>query len=175
MNLTTAEHPTPLGTMWSRWTDRGLYSLLWDAPADSQHDSHIASLGNITQIAEFSDQLEAFFRTGRESFADVVIDASGWTEFTSRVYDCCRTIEPGKTVTYKQLARLAGNENASRAVGAAMSRNRILLVIPCHRVISGGGQLRGFSAPGGLATKRQLLELEQRGHMPATLFAGESA
>ena len=68
-------------------------------------------------------------------------------------------------MTYKQLAKLAGNEKASRAVGAAMSRNRILLVIPCHRVIAAGGGLRGFSAPGGLATKRLLLQLEREGSL----------
>ncbi|MCL4165073.1 UNVERIFIED_CONTAM: hypothetical protein GTU68_055700 [Idotea baltica] len=77
-----------------------------------------------------------------------------------RVYQCCRQIQPGDTMTYKQLAAAAGNEKASRAVGAAMSRNRILLVIPCHRVLAANGQLRGFSAPGGLATKQSLLDLE---------------
>jgi methylated-DNA-[protein]-cysteine S-methyltransferase len=60
------------------------------------------------------------------------------------------------------LATGVGSRGASRAVGAAMSRNRILLVIPCHRVVSAGGVLRGFSAPGGLRTKQFLLDLESR-------------
>ena len=59
--------------------------------------------------------------------------------------------------------KLAGKERASRAVGTAMRKNRIPLVIPCHRVVASGGGIGGYSAPGGLDTKRMLLQLEQHG------------
>ena len=172
MRVTTIEHHTPLGTMWSVWTQRGLYRFNWERPefepsADSAEDTK--------KIDDFRKRLDDFFRDGKESFRDVAIDATGWTNFTSEVYKCCRTIPPATTMTYKQLARMAGNEKASRAVGAAMSRNRILLVIPCHRVIAAGGGLRGFSAPGGLSTKRLLLHLEREGSVPGTQLADARA
>ena len=178
MPMVTADHDTPLGTMWSAWTARGLYSLHLGPPRGLDMDqrrgeTEFCDAVMQTRISALDERLDAFFRTGRESFDDVVIDSRGWTEFASRVYECCRSISAATTVTYKDLAKLAGSEKASRAVGAAMARNRILLVIPCHRVISGGGQLRGFSAPGGLATKRRLLELERRGHWPADVFETE--
>ncbi len=163
MRVTTTDHETPLGTMWSAWTDRGLYSLNWEPP---DFETVCASPASKQQIDQFRQRLAKFFQAGQESFLDVAIDPTGWTQFSSEVYRRCRTIPPATTLTYKQLAALAGNEKASRAVGAAMSRNRILLVIPCHRVIAAGGGLRGFSAPGGLATKRLLLELEREGSWP---------
>ncbi len=158
-----ASHATPMGTMWSHWSDRGLFQLDWDEPP--------VPLGSFShaqpQVGELDAFLNAFFQHGQVSFEAVSIDPAGWSPFAETVYRCCRKIEPGVTVTYKQLAESAGNVNASRAVGAAMARNRILLVIPCHRVISTGGQLRGFSAPGGLATKRSLLDLEREGKRPS--------
>ncbi len=166
MRVTTSEHETPLGTMWSAWTDRGLYSLKWEQP---DRESVVASSITRRRIDLFGQLLARFFQTGRESFSDVAIDATGWTKFGADVYRHCRMIEPATTLTYKQLAQLAGNQQASRAVGAAMSRNRILLVIPCHRVIAAGGGLRGFSAPGGLATKQLLLELERQRCWPTAV------
>ena len=166
MRMTTIEHETPLGTMWSAWTNQGLYSLNWEQP---DFEPVAASSTTKQRIDLFHQRLSRFFQSGQESFADVAIDATGWTKFSSEVYRHCRMIEPATTLTYKQLAQLAGNQQASRAVGAAMSRNRILLVIPCHRVIAAGGGLRGFSAPGGLATKQLLLELERQRGWPTAL------
>jgi len=99
--------------------------------------------------------------TGGDVFLGVVVDPTGWTTFRHRVYQQCRKIPAGSTCTYQQLAAMAGSPKASRAVGAAMASNRVPLVIPCHRVVSAGGDLRGFSAPGGLETKRMLLQLER--------------
>ena len=145
-------HETPLGPMVSVWTDAGLFSLTWDeTPVSERHEARAQGL---------EDRLGEYFQTGNADFDAIQWDPQGWTPFTEAVYRCCREITPGMTVTYKQLAERAGNAAASRAVGAAMSRNRLLLVIPCHRVISAGGGLRGFSAPGGLQTKQFLLDLE---------------
>ena len=156
-------HTTPLGEMWSHWTDRGLYRLGWDQPNVEEIDRESLSLSaDMRQQMELFDQyLEDFFRDGRESFLQIKVDSTGWTPFQKRVYQQCRLIRAGSTRTYKQLAAMAGSEKASRAVGAAMARNRVPLVIPCHRVVSAGGSLRGFSAPGGLDTKRFLLDLER--------------
>ena len=153
-------HRTPLGPMISTWTDIGLYSLRWDVSVDNQV-SDFASLPD-SRSRDLDNRLGDYFATGKADFESIKIDGSGWTAFSKQVYDCCRSIDSGTTLTYQELARRAGRALASRAVGAAMSRNRLLLIVPCHRVISAGGGLRGFSAPGGLATKRFLLDLEAK-------------
>lgn len=82
------------------------------------------------------------------------------TEFQQSVIDACRAIPRGETRTYGQLAVKAGSPGAARAVGQVMATNCLPLLIPCHRVVGSNG-LHGFSAPGGLATKQRLLEIEQ--------------
>jgi O-6-methylguanine DNA methyltransferase len=77
-----------------------------------------------------------------------------------RLYQAARGIAAGKTATYQQLAQLAGLPGASRAAGAAMAVNPFILIVPCHRVLAANGDLHGFSAPGGVITKRRLLALE---------------
>lgn len=138
--------------MVSTWTDKGLHSLQWENVARTDHDD--------TRSQTLDDRIGEYFQTGKTDFGEIEIDTDGWTPFYREVYRCCREITPGTTITYKQLAGRAGNTAASRAAGAAMARNRVLLVIPCHRVVSVGGGLRGFSAPGGLQTKQFLLDLE---------------
>jgi methylated-DNA-[protein]-cysteine S-methyltransferase len=118
-------------------------------------------------------RLQDYFEGKNVSWHDIVLDPTGWTPFTQRVYAHCLEIPFGNTITYKELAGLAGNERASRAVGAAMSRNRILLIIPCHRVVSTSGNLQGYSAKGGISTKHLLLELERQGQWPHNLFDKE--
>ncbi|MEL6104720.1 MAG: methylated-DNA--[protein]-cysteine S-methyltransferase [Planctomycetota bacterium] len=153
--LRSSIHSTPLGPMVSKWTDAGLFSLVWDADGSGEKcDAKACRL--------LDAQLERYFKTGASDFSEIDLDTSGWSRFHHLVYERCREIPTGETVTYKTLATRAGNAAASRAVGAAMARNRVLLVIPCHRVISAGGGLRGFSAPGGLETKRYLLDLESK-------------
>lgn len=82
------------------------------------------------------------------------------TEFQQRVLQLCYQIPFGETLSYKALAERAGRPLAARAVGQTMATNRIPLLIPCHRVIAANRTLCGFSAPGGIDTKRQLLALE---------------
>lgn len=143
--------------MIAHWNEHGLREFSWlpvgqpvgceDAPADSA-------------ASDFANSLEQYFQSGRADFSNVPLDRSDWTPFRKRVYAQCQQIPFGETRTYKELAVAAGSPGASRAVGAAMACNRTLLIIPCHRVVSSGGGLRGFSAPGGLQTKQFLLDLE---------------
>jgi len=95
-------------------------------------------------------------------FGDVPVDDDGWTRFQWRVLCACRAIPWGQTRTYGELARAVGHPGAARAVGSVMARNRVPLLIPCHRVIPASGGWGGFSAPQGVAMKRRLLKLEQR-------------
>ncbi len=81
--------------------------------------------------------------------------------FTNKVLSACRKIPAGKTVSYSQLARMIGNAGAARAVGSALAKNPIPLIIPCHRVIHSDGKIGNFSAFGGTDTKKKLLALEK--------------
>lgn len=167
-----AEHPSPIGTLWSTWTSTGLFSLNWQPPTTTPSGGLNST--ETTRAHELENLLSDYFQGRKVSFRNIEIDPLGWTPFTRQVYQCCREIPIGNTITYKQLAGLAGNEKASRAVGAAMSRNRILLVIPCHRVLSASGSLTGYSAKGGLKTKQLLIDLECQGRLPRDRFASES-
>ena len=80
------------------------------------------------------------------------------TDFQRRVWQCLFTIFYGQTKTYGEIARMVGCKSA-RAVGQAISRNPIALIIPCHRVVGANGSLGGYAY--GLARKKQLLELEK--------------
>ena len=76
------------------------------------------------------------------------------------MYEAARVIPPGATRTYGEVARQAGARREARAVGQALGRNPFAIVVPCHRVVAADGRLGGFSAHGGVETKRTLLAIE---------------
>lgn len=80
--------------------------------------------------------------------------------FNRRVYEVARTIPPGRTVTYGEIAGRLGDRSLARAVGQALGANPFPIVVPCHRVVAAGGLNGGFSASGGVRTKLRLLALE---------------
>ena len=93
-------------------------------------------------------------------FASVVIDLTGTGSFEQKVYDAARCIPWGQTVSYGELARRTGSPDAARAVGTALSRNPVPIIVPCHRILAKGHRIGGFTAPGGIFTKERLLALE---------------
>jgi len=103
------------------------------------------------------EQLSAYFAGESRSF-DLPLAFRG-TEFQRRVWDALRAVPFGETVSYGELARRIGAPRAVRAVGAAVGRNPISIVVPCHRIIGSDGGLTGYA--GGLASKRWLLEHER--------------
>lgn len=105
----------------------------------------------------FRQRVEAYLDGDLESLAAVGTDSKG-TEFEELVWSCLRTIAPGATVSYGDLASRMGRPGAARAVGRANSQNPIALVVPCHRVIGGDGSLTGYA--GGLERKKWLLAHE---------------
>src|SRR5437588_19241 len=90
----------------------------------------------------------------------VVLDTDRVPVFDRRVYEAARLIPPGATRTYGEVAHLAGARREARAVGQALGRNPFAIVVPCHRVVAANGRLGGFSAHGGVETKRTLLAIE---------------
>jgi methylated-DNA-[protein]-cysteine S-methyltransferase len=102
----------------------------------------------------------------------VALDVQAVSEFERRVYAIARTIPPGETLTYGDIATRLGAPGAAREVGQALGRNPFPIVVPCHRVQAAGGKTGGFSAPGGVATKLRMLQIESV-HTKGTLFARE--
>jgi len=104
-------------------------------------------------------QLRQYF-AGREATFDVPLDLACLTEFQRQVLTACAKIPYGQVLTYSQLARRVRRPRAARAVGNALARNPVPIVIPCHRVIAGDGSLGGYSAEQGVPLKRRLLDME---------------
>ncbi|MFI5714600.1 methylated-DNA--[protein]-cysteine S-methyltransferase [Nocardia sp. NPDC051750] len=101
----------------------------------------------------------------------IPIDLTELPEFHRAVYTVTRAIDPGRTLSYGEVADRAGTPGAAQAVGQALGRNPIPLIIPCHRVLAADHALHGFSAPGGIETKQRLLAIERTaGFGEPTLF-----
>ena len=108
-------------------------------------------------------RLQAYAEGEPEDFRDIQVDLDGLSRFRRRVFEACREIPYGETLSYAELAGTAGFPKAFRAVGNCMAANRVPLIIPCHRVVCSNGQIGRFSAPGGGMMKRRLLQLEEGG------------
>jgi methylated-DNA-[protein]-cysteine S-methyltransferase len=106
------------------------------------------------------DAIVLLMRGDRADLNFVQLDLDGVPDFYQRVYDVARTIPPGATLTYGDIAKRLGDAGSARAVGQALGRNPIPVIVPCHRVTAAGGRTGGFSAPGGAATKLKLLAIE---------------
>lgn len=111
-------------------------------------------------VRQVIDGVTALLRGAPAAFGEVRLDLAGIDAFDRDVYAAARTIERGHTLTYGAVAARLGMPRAAREVGQALGRNPFPLVVPCHRVVATGGELGGFSASGGAATKRRLLEIE---------------
>ncbi len=102
-------------------------------------------------------RLRDYFRDGRRAL-DLPVAPESPSEFDRKVWNALQAVPAGRTVTYGELARRAGFPGAARAVGGAMARNPIPIVIPCHRVVGKGGAMQGYGL--GLWRKRWLLDHE---------------
>ncbi len=113
------------------------------------------------------EQIAAYYDGACVDFGpEIPLSLDGFTAFGVSVLTACRQLQFGQTSSYSALARKSGRPGASRAVGSALARNPLPLIIPCHRVLRTDGNLGGFSAPGGVDVKRKMLELERQGLFP---------
>ncbi len=157
---------SPVGYIRLIASDMGLAAVLWEGedytrtklPTPERQDQHPVLL-------QTAMQLEAYFDRKRTDFT-VPLDFRG-TDFQVRVWEALLRIPYGITKTYGDLARLLGDIKAVRAVGGALNKNPVSIIVPCHRVVGASGKLVGFA--GGLHNKSILLELEQAHKIP-TLF-----
>lgn len=98
------------------------------------------------------------------------VDVSQCSDFDRAVYQVTRAIPPGQSLTYGEVAKRIGEPGAAQAVGRSLGANRSPIVIPCHRVLGADGKLTGFSANGGVETKRKMLLTEGCPAVPPSLF-----
>ncbi len=154
---------TPLGPMVLAATSAGLCGAWFE---DQRHFSGIQTAWTLQPddalLRLARTQLDAWFQRRRTAF-ELPLAPQG-TAFQQRVWAALQTIECAQTASYGQLATSLGRPTAARAVGAATGRNPCSIVIPCHRLLSGGGALTGYA--GGLARKRALLAFEQGAPWP---------
>lgn len=151
---------TPLGTMYSCATNKGICLLEFDNR--KKLDVQFKNLGGTIENGEspfftqLRKELEEYFNKERTEFT-IPLDFVG-TDFQKRVWAELVKVPHGKTVSYKQLANRVGDEKAVRAVANANAMNKIAIIVPCHRVIGSDGSLTGYA--GGLDRKQHLLTLE---------------
>jgi methylated-DNA-[protein]-cysteine S-methyltransferase len=106
------------------------------------------------------DDITALLRGEPKGLDDVPLDMEGVPDFNRRVYEVARTIPWGATLSYGEIAKRLGDPGVARDVGQALGQNPFAIVVPCHRVLAAGGKWGGFSARGGVSTKRRLLSIE---------------
>jgi methylated-DNA-[protein]-cysteine S-methyltransferase len=166
---------TALGRCGIAWDERGIAALELPGRDDAATRRRLRrSAPGATDAAPPPDvaaAIDAIVRLFDGEAADlsaVALDLDGVPEFDRRVYAVTRTIPAGETLSYGEIAARLGEPGAAQAVGRALGRNPFPIVVPCHRVLAANGALHGFSAPGGLATKRRMLALE--GALAPALF-----
>ena len=116
------------------------------------------------EVAALRRRIEAYFEGEEIGFEDEAVDVGDASPFLRAAWDACLSIPYGETRTYKWLAEQAGRPRAPRAAGQAMARNRLPVVVPCHRVVASDGSLHGFGRGATqLDLKQRLIDLEAAG------------
>lgn len=156
---------TAIGACGIAWGPKGITAVqLPEESADDVRDAFNRSQPGVVEaeppsdIRAVVDRIQALVGgRSRDDLADVVLDTSQLSDFLRRVYAVTRTIAPGHTLTYGQIAERVGSPGSARAVGRAMGANPYPIIVPCHRVLGADGSIGGFSAHGGAMTKRRML------------------
>jgi methylated-DNA-[protein]-cysteine S-methyltransferase len=153
---------SPVGDLLVAASDRGLAAISFDSDPENQLErlARIAGprvLRSPRSVDLARRELDEYFAGRRRNF-DVSLDLRALPAFTLSVLDELARVPYGETTTYGKLALRVGHPRAARAVGTVMNRNRIPIVLPCHRVVGATGSLTGYA--GGLDVKERLLELE---------------
>jgi methylated-DNA-[protein]-cysteine S-methyltransferase len=158
---------TPIGICGIEWGPRGINGLQLPMGSDEKTRARIRQRrGDIIEAAPTDEVQRAIDRIvkllagERDDLRDIALDLDGVPEFNRGVYDIARTIPPGETMTYGDIAKRLGGVELSRDVGQALGRNPCPIVVPCHRVLAAGQKPGGFSARGGVDTKLKMLAIE---------------
>jgi methylated-DNA-[protein]-cysteine S-methyltransferase len=158
---------TPIGPCGIAWSPRGITGLqLPEATAQGTRSrmrrrwAGAAETEPPPDVQHAIDGMLALLKGEAIDLGDIALDLEAAPEFHRKVYEVARTIPPGQTMTYGEIAKKLGVPRESREVGQALGRNPVAIIVPCHRVLGADGKMGGFSANGGVATKRRILEIE---------------
>jgi AraC family transcriptional regulator, regulatory protein of adaptative response / methylated-DNA-[protein]-cysteine methyltransferase len=164
-NILISYIATPIGSIRVAATENGLCLLEFDSDMNEQDIVMLKKRlgGNVVQgendhVRQAKQELAEYFAGIRQNF-DVSLDPEG-TDFQLRVWKSLQQISYGTTITYMEQALCLGDVKAIRAVASANGKNKIAIIIPCHRVIGSNGKLTGYA--GGMERKRWLLDLERK-------------
>ncbi len=159
---------TPIGHCGIAWGERGLVGVQLPGAGEAQTRSRMRrsfpdapEAEPPAQVQQAMGRITALLQGERDDLQDLVLDMDGVPPFHQRVYVLARAIPPGRTLTYGEVAAELGEPGAARAVGQALGANPFAPVVPCHRVLAAGTRSGGFSAPGGVATKLRMLQIER--------------
>lgn len=172
---------TAIGRCGIVWGERGVVGV--QIPEKDAHATRACLRRRAPEARETSpppavqravDAIVMLLRGEASDLSAVALDMEGISPFHRRVYEIARTIPPGATRSYGEVAAQLGAPGAARAVGQALGRNPFAIVVPCHRVVAASGRPGGFSANGGVTTKLRLLSIEA-GRASAALAPGFDA
>jgi methylated-DNA-[protein]-cysteine S-methyltransferase len=158
---------TALGPCGLAWSERGIVAA--QLPEDDRGETHArlrARTGGAPEadpplfVQDARDDVIALMQGAPVDFERTPLDLKRVPAFNRSVYAIARTIPPGATLTYGDIAQRLGDLTLSRAVGHALGKNPIPIIIPCHRILAAGAKTGGFSAPGGVRTKLRMLAIE---------------
>lgn len=157
---------TSIGTCGLAWNGRGISGFQLPEAHEAGTRNRIARRfpGAVetpppAAIRDLIRDIVALLKGEARDLSAAVLDMDGVPDLHRRVYEVARTIPPGRTLTYGEIAARLEIDDA-RTIGQALGRNPFAIIVPCHRVVAAGGKLGGFSATGGTITKRRLLEIE---------------
>jgi len=159
---------TVLGRCGIAWSARGVCCL--HLPERSAHATRAYLLARFAgaqerepspPVREAIRRVQGLLRGQPDDLLSIALDLEVLPTFQRRVYAAARGIGVGQTASYGELARRIGAPGAARAVGQALGRNPVAIIVPCHRVLAAGGHIGGFSAQGGVTTKRRILLIER--------------
>jgi methylated-DNA-[protein]-cysteine S-methyltransferase len=158
---------TPIGICGIEWGPRGINGVQLPMGSDEktrarirQRRGDIAEAEPTAEVKAAIDRIVDLLAGKADDLTDIALDLDDVSEFNRGVYDIARTIPPGKTMTYGDIAKRLGGVELSRDVGQALGRNPCPIVVPCHRVLAAGNKPGGFSARGGVSTKLKMLQIE---------------
>jgi methylated-DNA-[protein]-cysteine S-methyltransferase len=154
--IAQARFDSPLGPLTAAATEKGLAGLWFDGQAHHPGPLTVPVNARHPVLAQARREFEAYWQDANTKFT-VPLDLQG-TRFQRAVWRALLKIQPGRTSTYAVIAGRAGSPAAVRAAGAAIGRNPVSIIVPCHRVLGRDGSLTGYA--GGLDRKRALLQRE---------------
>jgi methylated-DNA-[protein]-cysteine S-methyltransferase len=159
---------TAFGVCAIAWSSRGVVRLALPERTAAETETRIRRQAGTSArvqpprtIALVIGKVQRYFEGEAVDFSRVAVDLSAEPDFERQVYKALRGVSWGLTVSYGELALLAGSPRAARAVGRAMAKNPLPVIVPCQRVLAAGGAIGGFSAHGGRTTKQRMLALER--------------